>query len=285
VAEEEKAIVTRGFIATWQARRRYPRALRGPIPIAVDYGIPFLREHPDEVGPANLEWSHRILGSERASLEIFSPWTPGPGRVVFALEPGDFPANGPHRLVLQVRVRTRSLTSHWELDLPHVPFSFEFDPVLRVEALLTLPDAHREGVFARAARLVLTASDEPSHLVLNDRWALREPPVLAVTTPLPCDLAHRLSLEFEGLDKVVSAGSITLSGQGGTAPEHQEGVRTFALGRLQPLGEVTFDRPGAHRVRAVLTADPDLGWADPDVRSVWPGTITTDWCTVRVVRL
>jgi hypothetical protein len=34
----------------------------------------------------------------------------------------------------------------------------------------------------------------------------------------------------------------------------------------------------------VLTADPDLGWTDPDVRSVWPGTLVTDWTTVRIIR-
>jgi hypothetical protein len=34
----------------------------------------------------------------------------------------------------------------------------------------------------------------------------------------------------------------------------------------------------------LLTADPDRGWADPDVRSIWPGTIATDWIDVAIVR-
>jgi len=35
VAEEEQAVVRRGFTVTWSARRRYPRALRAEIPISV----------------------------------------------------------------------------------------------------------------------------------------------------------------------------------------------------------------------------------------------------------
>jgi hypothetical protein len=37
-------------------------------------------------------------------------------------------------------------------------------------------------------------------------------------------------------------------------------------------------------VRALLTADADKGWADPDIRSIWPEPIVTDWIEVEVVR-
>jgi hypothetical protein len=284
VAEEEKAIVTRGFVATWQARRRYPRALSGPIPIAVEYGVPFLRDEAEEVGQANLEWSYRILGAERASLESFTPWEVGPGRAVFPLEPSDFPTNGPHRLILQARARTRGLTSSWELDLPHVPFPIEFDPLLRVDALMTLPDETRRDAFPRSVCLLPSNSPDKTYLVLNEAWALRDPPVLAISTPLPCDLAHTVTLEFEGLDDKLDAQAIILSGQGSAAITANE-VRTFALAPRGGLSMNAFGRPGSHRMRAVLRADPDLGWADPNVRSLWPESIATEWSEVRVVRV
>ena len=153
VAEEEKAVVRRGYTVTWSARRRYPRALRGEIPITVTYDVPFLEEGGRRVGPANLEWSHRVLGARRAAIEEFSPWAPGPGRVAFTIFPGDFETNGPHRLVLQTRIRTAGLTDSWELEPPHEPFNFEFDPILRLDAILTLPDATRDESVARAIRL------------------------------------------------------------------------------------------------------------------------------------
>ena len=42
VAEEEQAIVKRGYAVTWNARRRYPRAIAAEIPIVVEYEVPFL---------------------------------------------------------------------------------------------------------------------------------------------------------------------------------------------------------------------------------------------------
>src|SRR5579864_5339890 len=160
IPEEEQAVVRRGFAVTWRARKRFPRGLRGPIPIAVSYGVPFLREEGLGVHPANLEWSQRVTGAERAGLETFSPWIAGAGRVSIALEPGDFPSNGPHRLVLQTRVRTRGLTSPWEIELPHMQFQFEFDPSLAVDALLTLADETRGQSITRSITLDQPAPGE-----------------------------------------------------------------------------------------------------------------------------
>ena len=285
IAEEEKAIVSRGFAATWRARRRYPRRMNAPIPVSADYGVPFLREGGPGVAPGNLEWSHRVGGAERASLEQFSPWRAGPGRVEFTVDPGDFPANGPHRLVLETRVRTAGLTSSWELALPHIPFNFEFDPHLAVDALLTLPDDARAAAVARALSLEPTepVGGGPTYLALGAEFALREPPSLAVATPLPCDLAHAVTIEFEGIPGRFPAGSVVLSGQGANRVEPPD-VRHFPLGPVAPLPPGAIDRPGDRRLRALLTADPDLGWADPDIRSIWPGAVTTDWLDVRVVR-
>ena len=284
IAEEEKAIVSRGFAATWRARRRYPRRMAAPIPVSATYGVPFLREGGPGVAPGNLEWSHRVVGAERASLEQFSPWRAGPGFVEFTINPGDFPANGPHRLVLETRALTAGLTSSWELNLPHIPFNFEFDPHLSVDALLTLPDDARAAAIARALRLERPepADGDVRYLSLDDAFALRDPPVLAVATPLPCDLAHAVSVEFQGVPGRFPAGAVVLSGQGANRDE-PAGTRHFPLGPISLLPGA-IDHPGDRRLRAVLTADPGLGWADPDVRSIWPGEIATDWVEVRVIR-
>ncbi len=279
IVEEEKAIVSRGFTVTWRARRRYPRGLRVPIPIEIAFGVPFVREQGDGIKPSNLEWSYRIVGAERASLEQFSQWAARLDRVAFTLEPDDFAGNGPHRLVFQAKVRTAGLTSSWELELPHVPFTFEFDPILAVDALLTLPDDTRGEQLARAVRLESPeATDGESRYVnLNEELALRDPPELVVTS-LPCDLAHRVELEFEGLTGRHAAGELVLG------RDRLTNTMRLPLKLDADLSAEEIDRPGERRLRAILTADPHRGWADPDVRSIWPGEIVTDWATVRVIR-
>lgn len=278
IAEEEKAVVVRGFDVRWTARRRYPRALDRPIPIAVAYGLPFLGDGEDEASSLGLEWSHRVTGTQRASLETFSPWTAGPGRVEFTLEPGDFSGNGPHRLILQTRARISRPAATWELELPHVPFTFEFDPILRVDSLLALADSSRGEAVAQALHWIAPAGETPGmFLPLNDAFVGREPPAIGFGAALPCDLAHRLDLEFEGIDGRFPAGAAVVEAAG-------------AAGKRLPIdgpewsAAVPIETPGDYRLRAVLTPDPALGWAAPGVRSIWPETIVSDWATLRVIR-
>ncbi len=153
IVEEEKALVRRGFAVTWRARRRYPRGLKSPIPIEAAYGVPFLVEGGPGVGPSSLVWSHKILGAERAGLEEATPWREGPVVARFEVDPSDFPTLGPHRLALASKVRVVGLTDSWEIELPHIPFSFEFDPILTVEALLAIPDDTRAAAIERSIRL------------------------------------------------------------------------------------------------------------------------------------
>ncbi len=136
---------------------------------------------------------------------------------------------------------------------------------------------------ARAVRLEPAPSSEaqPRFVPLNAEFALRDPPVLRVATPLPCDLAHTAAIEFEGVPGLFAAGSVVLSGQGTGGPA---GTASFPIDSVSSLPPGTIDHPGECRLRVHLTASPHLGWADPDVRSVWPGDILTDWCPARISR-
>ena len=284
VTEEEKAIVTRGVLVNWRARRRYPRALRMAIPFEVSRGIPFLSDDDAMVSPLNLEWSYRVLGTRRASLESFSPWTNDGGPVKFSIEPADFPTDGPHRLILHLRARTTGLTSAWELELPQVPFTFDFDPILQVDALLATPDSARSHAFSDRVRLVAGEPTELPHFFdLNASLAIRNPPALVVDTPLPTDMAHAMFLEFDGVGGRISAGSFVCTGQASSRDGKGE-TRTVPLVVATGSAGAELDRPGVYRLRAVLEAAPELGWTDPDVRSVWPGTLATNWVEVEVMR-
>jgi hypothetical protein len=288
VAEEEQAVVRRGFAVTWSARRRYPRSLHTAIPFMAAYEVPFLANESSHVGADDLEWSHRIVGARRAALEEFSEWRPGRGQAAFSILPDDFPTNGPHRLVLQAKVRTRGLSGAWELDLPHVPFQFDFDPVLRLDAILTVPDAARDAAIAAAIRIERSDSgdDSPARLApLGSGWVLRNPPRLAIAVPLPSDLAHRLEIELEGLPARLAAGSLTLSDQGtGGAGASPVEVRRFDVIPAARMPEGMIDRPGTVRARVHLLSDPELGWAHPGIRSVWPGRIATEWIDLEIIR-
>ncbi len=287
IAEEEKALVRRGFRVEWIARRRYPRGLHRPIPIRVNFGVPFLQEDGPGVRPEQLEWSYRIAGARRASLEVDGPWVAGPGVATFALIPADFDTDGPHKLVLQSRVRTRNLTETWEIELPHIPFSFELDPRLDVEAILAMSDDSRALEMEASVRLVPPDLDRvgrvPRFFPINAELAVRDLPSLEVSGRLPCDLAHEVELEFEGVSERLPAGQINAHGQASDAA-HLKPIREFPLGRNGVEAKLAIERPGARKIRARLIPDPDHGWADPDVRSLWPRAIETDWITVEIVR-
>jgi hypothetical protein len=290
IGEEEQALVRRSYAVDWQARRRYPRALTADIPVTVTYGLPCLAEEGPGVSPSNLEWSHRVTGARRAALEEFSPWTPGPGLLTFAIVPGDFDSSGPHKLVLQTRVRTVGLTDAWQIDLPHIPFPFEFDPRLEVGSLLASPDDSRGETIGRSLRLDAPADSGPGparFLALNEEMTLRNPPQIVVNSPLPCDLAHTISVEIEGIQGRFDAGKLIVSGQGKrddgrAATDFQP--RILEVGPLGHVPREAIGHPGRRALRAILTAQPELGWTDPDVRSIWPGTIETGWVDVEIIR-
>ena len=175
-------------------------------------------------------------------------------------------------------MKTVGLTDAWEFDLPHMPFSFEFDPHLAVDALLTLPDDARAATLAHAVRLQPRSESEPpaEPLDLGPEMVLRDPPALFLAAPLPCDLAHQLGIEFEGIFGTWPAGTVVALANSPSESRPIGPIPTFPVEAI--------DRPGPRRIRAILGADPGLGWTVPEVRSIWPGTITTDWVDVRIIR-
>ncbi|WP_422926210.1 hypothetical protein [Singulisphaera sp. PoT] len=286
VKEEEIALVRRGFQVNWKARRRYPRALDAPLPIRVTYGIPFLEEGGQGISPEQLEWSHRIIGARRAALEEFSPWRTGLQEHLFTLIPTDFETNGPHKLVLQVRVRTVGLTESWEIELPHMPFQFEFDPRLAPESLFAQHDSARVASMNGALGLNEVEPDDEAparYLSLNDELAIRNPPMISIAPSLASDLAHQVEVAFEGVEGTFRSGSVILSTEDATKlveSEHQG----FELTSFEGFPIDAIERPGTLKMKLLLKANPHLGWAEPSIRSIWPGTIETRWVEVRVVR-
>ncbi|RUL85039.1 hypothetical protein [Tautonia sociabilis] len=294
IPEEEKAVVTRGVEVRWLGRRRYPRGLARPFSLQVRCALPFL-EHPiGGISPGQIEWSYRVAGSRRASLEVPSDWKAGPILAQVPIEPADFPENGPHRLVFQARARTVGLTSSWEVDLPHVPFGFEFDPLLRVDSILGPPDEDRAAAISSLVRARIadptTAPDgtpprglpDGGILPLGPDLAIHRPPSIWVDGPLPCDLAHRVFLEIEGVaGRWEGSAPLVLASSSGPSPgePHQH-----EIGVLSPDGARGPDRAGSYRARFVLEPDPEAAWAHPDVRSLWPRPIVTDWLEIRVIR-
>jgi hypothetical protein len=156
--------------------------------------------------------------------------------------------------------------------------------------LLALPDDVRGELMARAIRLETPAPTEGQpvrFLAVSGEMAIRNPPRVVVSTPLPCDLAHHLFLEIDGISGRFRAGRIILSGQGTSrsqdAGQSLEPAR-FDFGPIEPVPGEALDRPGMRRLRVILEADPDLGWTDPEVRSIWPGTIGTSWVDGEILR-
>src|SRR5690606_27879058 len=147
-----------------------------------------------------------------------------------------------------------------------------------LDAILTLPDDHRAERIAAAVRLetprdpgegeACDGPTPPRFLDLDDQFTLRDPAEIVVRTPLPSDLAHALAVEFEGVEGTFPAGFLTLLSGQGTETANTE--RRFPIGPFQGLPPGQFDRPGERRMRVILTADPQRGWADPDTRSLWP---------------
>ncbi len=292
VAEEEQAVVRRGYTVTWSARRRYPRALRTRDPDRGDLRrCRFSRTAA--AASDRRTWNGRIACWVRAARPSRSsrPGPPGRGRVAFTIFPGDFETNGPHRLVLQTRVRTAGLTDSWEIEPPHIPFNFEFDPILQArrdpDSARSRPATSRSRGPSGSSRTV-AGDGEPrliSRSATSGPCAIR--PGLRWTTPLPCDLAHAISIEFEGLAGRFAGGRLIVSGQGLPRPTRRARdavIRRFELGPIPPLPPGVIERPGPRRMRIWLEADPDSGWADPDIRSIWPGRTQTNWVEVEIVR-
>ncbi len=270
VAEEEKGVALRVHQINWRSRRRYPRALRGPIPIEVSLQLTGL-------DVPNLSWSYRIRGARRASLETPSPWSPigeQAAPVRFDLLPDDFSGPGPHEIVIEPRLRHSTASGDgWELDLPHARHTIEFDPLLQIDALKALPDTTRAA--AIAARLEPLPAEPGRFVPLNEAYALPGPLGLSLAeADIPCQLAHRVQVELEQIEGRYELGALVAA----ASPARYE------FDALAPIPSDALTGPKATRLRYHLIPDPELGWADPDIRSLWPEPIVTDWRPIQIVR-
>ena len=98
---------------------------------------------------------------------------------------------------------------------------------------------------------------------ISAELCLRGLPALLITGPLPCDLSHRIELEFEGSPQRVFAGNIAVSGDVNGAQ--------FAELPLAPISSLplsSIDRPGDTRLarRAHRRRRARLGVAGDSLR-------------------
>ena len=192
IAEEEKALVQRGYLVT-----SHPTPL-SPRPAVGNPHLGLLRRSLPPRGGRYRALEPRMVAPDprhtRAGLETFTPWTAGPGHADFSLVPGDFETERSAQARLTGAVRVTGATDSWELRTPLIPFHFEFDPQFDPESLYGLADASRAEAFANAVQLATVERDEThpaDYRVLNTELAVRDPPQLAISVPLPCDLRTR----------------------------------------------------------------------------------------------
>lgn len=286
IAEEEKAIVTRSMVADWQIRRKYPRGLTGPIEITATFGMPQLTDVKlNEWFARHLRWQYRISGTRRVTDDAWQAAPIAFPRCSIEIMPDDFPDDGPHRLLLHLRVATDSLTDNWQIDLPAQTTSFEWDDHLQPNALATLPDSHRASQWAAAIGFIAPAAVEaaPVFLKLNEQFAIRNPPMPALKRPLPCDLAHRVVIELDQSSGRWHAGQWLEAAH--THNTQAQAWTTWPAEAACATPPATPLHGGTYRMRVVLEPTPARGWSDPHIRSVWPEAITSDWVEVQLVRV
>ena len=287
IPEEEKAIVTRSLVVDWQIRRKYPRLLSGQIQIRALFGVPKLVDHElNSWLMEHLRWSYRVTGTRRAADDAWTVCKVAPARVGFEIITDDFPEDGPHRLILHLRLKTHELTDNWELDLPAQSTSFDWDDHLQPGALVTLPDSQRAELWASSIVFMGASGDDasPVFVQLDHQFALRNPVLPALKLPIPCDLAHRMMLEIENVAGRWSAGEWIESAQTMIV---SDGVlpKIWPEKAFRVSGDESgLTRGGQYRMRVVLEPNPERGWSDPMIRSVWPDSIVSEWVNVDVVR-
>ena len=286
IPEEEKAIVTRALVAEWQIRRKYPRGLTGPIEITAIFGMPPLADlELTEWLARHLRWQYRVSGTRRAADDAWQAAPIAFPRCSIEIMPEDFPEDGPHRLLLHLRVATESLTDNWQIDLPAQSTSFEWDDHLQPKALATLPDSQRAAQWAAAIGFVVSTSDDgaPVFLRLDEQFAIQNPPMPVLKRPLPCDLAHRVVIEFDGLNGRWHAGEwLSVAHWLG---DDGDAFYTWPTEATCLAPPATHLHGGTYRMRVVLEPTPERGWSDPLIRSVWPEIIVSGWVDVSVVRV
>ncbi|GAC1337950.1 MAG: hypothetical protein NVSMB14_04980 [Isosphaeraceae bacterium] len=82
-------------------------------------------------------------------------------------------------------------------------------------------------------------------------------------------------IEFEGIDGRFESGFLQMS----AGARRLVSLQSSAMHPAEAI-----DRPGSVRIRAWLVADVERAWHDPELRSVWPESIETDWIEAKVVR-
>lgn len=294
IIEEEKAIIIRSFEVQWKHRRKYPRDMTGSFTIHASFGLPQLIDNElTSWLEKHLQWSSRITGSRRATDQQWKTSDAFRPKIQCDINPEDFPENSVHRIGLYVRLKTRDLSSNWELELPATNSSFEWDEYLQTDALKAPFSDEEANQLNNALQWVpIAGSDQVAltmnHVKISPEFAVANPPLCMVQRPLPRDLAHQIYLEIQGVSRMIPVGEWVVALRNSDSVLNPEAEVTCPPWEISPedlLSDSEISRAGNHMIRLILEPVTHRGWANPDVRSVYSGRIEMPWINVELVRL
>lgn len=287
IAEEEKAILSRAIQVSWKQRRKYPRDFSGQFQITALFRLPLLADKScNEWLRNHLRFETRVTGTRRATDEQWKPLPADSSQLTMEIESRDFPEDSIHRLMLFIRVKTEGLTSDWSLDLPGQATSFEWDHHLKSMALKAESDEKEAMIMQEALAWELIADADEMQLqnvAISPGFAIHHPPVAMLAIPLPRDIAHEAMLEIEEVSSNIRLKKWVIASRGSVSTAEKQ-FKQIPLEMMGLIDDSAISRAGKYRARLLLNPKPELGWADPEIRSVWPGRLTSPWVEIEIVR-
>lgn len=287
IAEEEKAIITRAFQIIWKQRRKYPRDYDGKFQIHALMCLPKIHDESCRNWLSqHLRWETRVTGTRKATDDQWRVIPHSEMQLQIHIESRDFPEDCVHRVMFFTRVSTNELTSNWTLDLPGQATTFEWDQHLKSGALKADFDEKEATIMQEALAWERNAEPDtmqPQLVAISSGFAIHRPPLAILTVPLPRDIAHEAVLEIEEVSSNIKLKSYVIASRGSvTTPHKQRKVIPLEIAGL--IDDSAISRAGKYRARINLQPKSEMGWADPEIRSVWPGPLASPWVEIEIVR-
>ena len=287
IPEEEKAILTRAFQIRWKQRRKLPRDFSGIFQIHVFIGLPEIEDESCRQWlKSHLTWEMRVSGTRRATDDQWKKINDSEMKLVIEINSRDFPEETVHRIMLHTRATTTHLTSNWVLDLPSQSTSFEWETHLKALALRAdFDDAEskemQSGLIWRESEL--ESNQESQLLQISHSFGIFKLPTPQLKLPLPRDISHDVILIIDGINSHISLNHAVMECR--QQPASTQQIRTLPLKIQNLIADDQISHAGKYKARLILKPRPELGWADPEIRSVWPESLEFPSIEIEIVRL